>query len=277
MSRTSLALVSLAVAPLLGLDARAAPPQLETRTKIEIEIRPMTADLVSGNDALFEKLVLDTSATEAAVTTLRLAWPEPESISTLVLRAVPAPPEPGGVYGVSLDAQLTLPNGNTVNARRGISLEERATTLFEVYRVGRRALTLALELEAHRETVVLGPRAPGSAVRFRVEVVRVTAGQQVSLENNYLNTLVGEPVTYSFRLGTTPDVDAVSVTLTPTRLHASVAEIDVAVAGRLPLPGELAVISRTEHWLASRDATSKLAFESGEPPTGYRFLVTARF
>ena len=278
MNRTAFALVTLLCVGLISSPrSSAAPPALETRTKIEIQIRPLTADIVSEREALFEKLVLDPSTSEPAVTTLRLAWPAPASVSTLVLRATPAPPGPGAAHGVTLDAQLTLPNGSTIHARRSLSLEDRATTLFEVYRVGRNALTLALDLEAHRETVVLAARAPGSAVRFRVEVVRVTGGQQVSLENNYLNTLVGEPVTYSFRLGTTPEADAVSLTLTPTRLHASIAEIDVAVAGRLPLPGELAVISRTEHWLASRDATSTLAFESGEPPTGYRFLVTSRF
>jgi len=278
VNRTALATLCLSVGLISGSHGLAAPyAKLETRTKISIEIRPLTADLVSERDALFETLSLDASSAEAVETSMRLAWPEPQSISTLRLRAVSAPPEPGATHGVNLDAQLTLPDGSTIHARRLISLEERATTLFEVYRLGKRTLTLALALEATRETVVLGPRAPGSMVRFRLEVVRVTAGQQVSLENNYLNTLVGEPVSYSFRLGATPEADAVSVTLTPTRLHASVAEIDVSVSGRLPLGGELTVIGRTEHWLASRDATSTLAFESGEPPTGYRFLVTTRF
>ena len=30
-------------------------------------------------------------------------------------------------------------------------------------------------------------------------------------------------------------------------------------------------------WLASRGATSTLAFEAGDPPSGYRFRITARF
>jgi hypothetical protein len=178
---------------------------------------------------------------------------------------------------VNFDARLTLPDRTTVHSSRSVSLDERATALFEVYRLGDRSLTLALGLEASRQTVVVAQRAPGSQVRFRVEVVRVDAGRQVSLESNHLNTLVGEPVSYSFRLGEAPDADAVSVTLLPTELHADIAEIDVSVSGRLPLDGDLTVISRSERWLASRDATSTLAFESGDPPTGYRFLVTARF
>ena len=258
-----------------GPPADAAPALLETRTKITIEIRPLTAELVSDREALFATLVLDSP--EPAETTLRVAWPDPGSVSALDIRAIEAPPSPGAAHTVNLDARLVLPDRTTVHTARSVSIDERGTALFEVYRLGERSLTLALQLEATRETVVAAARAPGSQVRFRVEIVRVVEGRQVSLENNYLNTLVGEPVSYSFRLAETRDADAVSVTLKPTRLHADIAEIDVDVAGRLPLGSELVVIGRTEHWLASRDATSTLAFESGEPPSGYRFLITARF
>ena len=270
-SGVALALVAGGFA-LPGVGATAA---LEVRTKIRIEVRPLTAQLVSERDALFATLVVD--PTEPAETSLRLAWPDPGSVSTLGLRAVQVPPSAGAENAVTLDAQLVLPDRTTVHAARTVTLDDHATALFEVYRLGDRSLTLALELEATRETVVAAARAPGSQVRFRVEVVRVISGRQVSLENNYLNTLVGEPVSYSFRLADTADADAVSLTLKPTRLHADIAEIDVDVSGKLPLGGELVVIGRTEHWLASRDATSTLAFESGEPPSGYRFLVTARF
>ena len=37
------------------------------------------------------------------------------------------------------------------------------------------------------------------------------------------------------------------------------------------------LMSRKEQWLATRGATSSLTLETGEPPRGYRFLVTPYF
>lgn len=277
----SLQRVRWAVLPALSIVCFAPMPSaaprvsLETRTRITIEFHPLTAALASDREAMFGKLVL--VSPEPVETTLRLAWPDPKSVSVLDIRAAKAPAGEDSQHTVNLDARLLLPDRTTVHAARSVSFEDRGTVLFEVYRLGDRALTFALQLEATQETVVAAARAPGSKVRFRVEIVRVTEGRQVSLENNYLDTLVGEPVSYSFRLAETPEADAVSLTLEPTRIHAEVVEIDVEVSGRLPLDGQLTVIGRTERWLASRDAISTLSVESGEPPTGYRFLVTARF
>jgi hypothetical protein len=105
----------------------------------------------------------------------------------------------------------------------------------------------------------------------------VIDGREASLEDNFLNTLVGEPVSYAFRMTDTPEAEAVMIELRPLRLHANIAEIDVEITGTMTLDEEVIVVGRTEHWLASRGATSTLAFESGEPPSGYRFRITARF
>jgi hypothetical protein len=253
----------------------AAPAEIEKRTKITLEIRPMTAELVSESEALHATLVLDSQ--DPARAELRLAWPEPEDRSTLVLSAARVPARGGSAHAVDLEGRLTLPDGATVHAARGVAFDDETTALFEVYRFGDRSLTLAVKATASTEMVVSAKRSPGSQVRFRLEIVRVIDGREASLEDNYLNTLVGEPVTYSFRLADTPTAEAVSVTLKPLRLHANIAEIDIEIAGKLALEEEVVVIGRTERWLASRGATSTVAFEAGEPPSGYRFMITARF
>lgn len=253
----------------------ASPIGFEKRTKITIEVRPLTADLISERDALHANLVLDTD--DPARTELGLAWPGSDDRSTLVLSASRVTPRGSGAIALDFDGRLTLPDGSTVHAARSISFDDETTALFEVYRYGDRSLTLALKATATTELVVSSRRAPGAQVRFRLEIVRVMDGREASLEDNYLNTLIGEPVTYAFRMTDTPEAETVMIVLKPLRLHANIAEIDVEITGTMTLNEEVIVIGRTEHWLASRGATSTLAFESGEPPSGYRFRITARF
>jgi hypothetical protein len=253
----------------------AAPVSIEKRTKITIEIRPLTADLVSEHEALHATLVLDSD--DPAETELGLAWPETDDRSNLVLSASRVAPRGGNAFAVDFDGRLTLPDGATVHAARSISFDDETTALFEVYRYGDRSLTLAVKATVATELVVAPRRAPGSEVRFRLEIVRVLDGREASLEDNYLNTLIGEPIAYAFRLSDTPAAESVTIVLKPLRLHANIAEIDVEITGKMTLEEELIMIGRTEHWLASRGATSTLAFESGEPPSGYRFRITARF
>ena len=268
-------LLAVGYALLASSAAVASPVSIEKRTKITIEIHPMTAELVSEQDALHTTLVLDSE--EPAETQLGLAWPGTDDRSTLVLSASRVTPRGVSAFAVDFDGHLTLPDGSTVHAARSISFDDETTALFEVYRYGDRSLTLAVKATATSELVVAPKRAPGSQVRFRLEIVRVIDGRQVSLEDNYLNTLVGEPVAYSFRLSDTPGAESVKIVLEPLRLHANIAEIDVEIMGKMTLEEEVVVIGRTEHWLASRGATSTLAFEAGDPPSGYRFRITARF
>jgi len=261
---------------LLGSPLLAAPSvDIEKRTKITVEVTPLTAELVSEQEVLYATLVLDSE--DPAETELRLAWPESDNRSTLILSASKVTPRPGNAFAVDINGRLTLPDGSTVHAARGISFDDETTALFEVYRYGDKSLTVAIKATATTEMVVSAKRAPGSQVRFRLEIVKVIEGRTASLEDNYLNTLVGEPVTYSFRLADTPGAEAISITLKPLKLHAGIAEIDIEIIGKITLDEEFIVIGRTEHWLASRGATSTLAFEAGEPPSGYRFLITARF
>jgi len=264
------------IAGILAGPAFAAPSvAIEKRMKIEIELRPLTASLVSEGEARRTRLVLLSG--EAKETKFRLAWPGPDDVSTLTMRGATAVTLAGYAHTVDLDSRLELPDATVVHASRTVSFDDDETVLFEVYRHGEKPLTLAIELVATLETIVSSRPSPGEQVRFRIEIVRVLEGRQISLENNYLNTLVGEPVSYAFRLDNRPGADAVSITLKPKKLHTDVAEIDIEISGRLPMEDQIVVIGRHERWMATRDATSTLAFETGEPPTGYRFLITARF
>jgi hypothetical protein len=264
------------IAGILAGPALGAPSvSIEKRTRIEIELRPLTASLVSEGEARRARLVLVSG--EAEETKLRLAWPGPDDVSTLTMRAATAATLAGYEHTVDLDARLGLPDATVVHASRTVSFDDGETVLFEVYRHGEKSLTLAIELAATLETIVSSRPSPGEQVRFRIEIVRVLDGRQIPLENNYLNTLVGESVSYAFRLDNRPGADAVSITLKPKKLHADIAEIDIEISGKLPMEDEIIVIGRNERWMATRDATSTLAFETGEPPTGYRFLITARF
>jgi len=273
-SRVTIALAAAGVLVASSM-ASASPVDIEKRTKITIELRPLTADLVSEQEAVHTSLVIDSY--DPAETEVGLAWPDPSDRSTLALRASRVSPPAGSAHAVDFDGRLTLPDGSIVHAARSIAFDDETTALFEVYRFGDRSLTVAIKATASTEMVVAAKRAPGSQVRFRLEIVRVLDGREASLEDNFLNTLVGEPVSYAFRLADTPEAESVTITLNPLRLHANIGEIDVEIAGKMTLDDDVVVIGRTEHWLASRGATSTLAFEAGEPPSGYRFRITARF
>ncbi len=100
----------------------------------------------------------------------------------------------------------------------------------------------------------------------------------LTLEKDQLQTFVGQPVTYSFRLGQPGEAESGSVRLLPAQLVGDTLRIEVEMSGTLPDgEGSVAVISRTEQWLSSSGATSSLALETGEPPRGFRFRVTPRF
>ncbi|HXV76953.1 MAG TPA: hypothetical protein VD788_11620 [Candidatus Polarisedimenticolaceae bacterium] len=255
--------------------AGAAPPAIERRTIVVVEVRPLTAERVGERADRPLRLVLDSEDDAGAL--VELGWPTAADRSRMTFRVAHAPAVAGSERAVALDARLVLPDGTSVHASRTIAFDENETTLFEIHRFDDRSLTLAVELATESELVVSSRLTPGSPIRFRLEIVRVLDGRSIPLENDYLNTLIGEEVSYAFRLADTADADSVSITIAPRRLVGDIAEIDISVSGKLPVGDELMIIGRTERWLASRDATSTLAFEAGQPPTGYRFLLTARF
>ena len=72
-------------------------------------------------------------------------------------------------------------------------------------------------------------------------------------------------------------LESVLVRLTPLKLFGDVAQIEMEISAALPDGDTTRRIERKEQWLASRDTTSSVTLEAGQPPRGYRFLVTARF
>jgi hypothetical protein len=248
---------------------------LRQRTWIDLQVTPLNADAVDGETP--ERMVVRVGPREGGETEFALVWPDKTSKSDLRLRAEQVPAASNRDHAVDLKVELTLPSGRTVLSQRRIELDDRATVLFEVYRHEERPLTLVIEAESSEETVISKHPVVGAPVRFMLEIQRVEQGRTISLETNTLQAFEGQAVSYSFRLGSTPEADAARVSLRPLRVSGAIVEIEVETEGKLPSEDGLLVVGRRERWIASRGTTSTLAFESGEPPTGYRFLVTADF
>ena len=179
-------------------------------------------------------------------------------------------------HQVSLAAEVTLPDGRRVTANRAHAFDDTSTFLFELYR-GEQPVVLVIEAAAEMQTVVSRTPSVGEAVLLDLEIQNVTDGKTVSLETNRLSTFVGHDVSYSFRLGDRPDSTTVDIMFTPLRLVGEIAEIEVVLTGKLATDDGLSVVSKKERWIASRGAQSVFPLESGDPPSGYRFLVTPMF
>ena len=267
----------LGLAGLLLLQADAPEKyQILRKQKLVLKIQPLTAEWAPSANRSSSRLVVDPELGGDAE--IYLLWPTADAPCRLRLRAKQlATTAPEGVYHIDLRAEAELADGTRVKAERTLRISESATALFEVYRAGDQVLTLALKGQVETETVVPLRPTVGKPVQFEVQVQRVLEGRAISLETNLLNTFVGEPVTYSFKLGEAGVADSVTLRLRPTLLSGNMAEIEVVISGMLPTAQGPQLISRTEDWVATRDTTSAVALELGEPPTGYRFLVTPRF
>jgi hypothetical protein len=254
----------------------AALPEIHVseKTQVKLVVRALTADWARG--AKDPRLVVEANAESTADAVLD--WPPGHGPSRLALTARLAEPSADGEQVLDVTARLTMPGaGAPVQATRSLRFAERTTSLFEVYRSGDDTLTLALEAEAEVVQRYESRPTPGAPVRFHLEIERVLEGKPILLESNDLDTFVGEPVSYSFRLGGDPDSERAKLTLKPLRIVGEMVEIETEVGGALSSTADLAVIGRTERILASRDATSTLALETGTPPVGYRFRITPRF
>jgi len=249
------------------------------REILVVEIRPLTAPLAPSSTRTMPRLRIDPR--QGGEVEFEVLWPEADTRCRIGLRAeqqtAPAMEEESadGAWTIRLWARAELEDGSKVRAERTLRLVDGTTALFEVYRIGERALTLALEGRREAETLVPVLPSVGRPVQFELEVQRVLEGRAVSLENNLLNTFVGEPVEYSFKLG--EDADAARIRLRPLTVAGELIKIEVEISGTLPVDDSVQVVSRTEEWVATRDTSTTAAIESGEPPTGWRFLVTPRF
>jgi hypothetical protein len=266
----SILAAALAVPPLLAAPAI----QIEERHRLTLEFRPLTAATVEPGPSFR----LEVPESQTATLELGILWPDPERPTTLRLSAERGLTPAG--ERVRLHAELVGADGPPTKATREITIGEEGsgTTLFEIARTRSGVLTVAVTGEMTRETSFAARPTVGRPVSFELEIRWLEAGEPVSLETNRLNTFLGQSVSYAFKLGNVGEAESIGLRLLPERLLGDALRIDVEVGGTLPDGADgLSVVARREQWLATSGTTSTLSLASGEPPTGFQFLVTPRF
>jgi hypothetical protein len=208
---------------------------------------------------------------------LRLRWPSAEDSTTVRIDATSRPAPAAGAHVVRLEARVERPDGTSSRSAREIRVDAETTALFEVDRVGDRALTLVVAAEVERERSIAVGATVGAAVVFHLGVQGVQDGTTFPLESNRLSTFVGEPVSYSFQLGEAADGESLRVQLTPLGVHGDVIQVEIVVDGKLRDGPGLRLLSRREQWLGSRGESTHLDVVTGEPPAGFRFVVAPEF
>lgn len=256
--------------------AHAAPKvDLVQQTTITLNVRPLTA--APRSEPAGGAFSVELQGSDAVELAFELHWPEADSTSALVLRAAETVPRGDMAHAVEVHGELTLPGGKVVRSRKQFEFDGDATVLFELFNDGGRPLIVVIEAETSTETVVAARPTVGRPVLFRLEIQRLEGDTAIPLESNLLHAFFGQAVSYSFRLGSDPKSDSALVTLEPARLLGEIAEINLEVSGTLPGGEGPVVLGKRERWLASRGAATSLSFTTGEPASGYRFVVTARF
>lgn len=272
--RSSLCAVALLLACSgIGLGAKPSVHVSEHEVPL-LEIRPVGLAVAPAESPGPWRVEVDPD--EGGRVDFEVRWPDGRTGVKIQVRAEERLASPGAGHRIGLEAVVEFADGRRVRSEREMSFDERTTVLFEVFRDVDRSLTLAVAASIETRTVFSHRPTAGRPLAFGLEIQRVEAGRTISLETNLLRTLVGESVSYFFDLGGA-DAESVRVQLTPLRIIGEIIEIDAELSGKLPDADDLQIIGRKEHWVTSRGATSTLAFEFGEPPTGYRFLVTPQY
>jgi hypothetical protein len=248
--------------------------RLVEEDEVVLTVRPMKVSVAPGAEPAVRVVKLADRGVELRY---EFAWPEPEDVTKVLLRASPRPPRSGVRHVVLLEAEVTMPDGRQERSKRELVFDEEYTSLFDVRREGNRSLILAIEAVHHRETRLAVRREIGEPMQFQLEIQRVEGDNFVSLETNRLNTFVGDSVSYSFRLGEKGQGESLTVNLTPRRLYGDLARISIEVSGMLEDGDTISMISRQEDWMTTRGSTSSLSVAAGDPPAGFRFLVTPWF
>jgi hypothetical protein len=248
---------------------------LVEREEITLTVRPLTAQVAEGQPS---SLTFDAEGGSSAELELELRWPDADSPRRLRLRATPRPALTGPVARIT--SELIEQDGS-VSARASREMlftTDSTTALFEVARHGDHVLTLVVAGERTRRMEYSVLPVIGKPVAFTVEIEWVKEGRGTLLETNLLQTFVGQSVGYSFRLGAPGMAQAASLRLLPLQLVGDTMRVEVDLSGTVTdEDGDVTVISRKEQWLSTRGTTSTLSLADGEPPTGFRFLVTPRF
>lgn len=252
----------------------AAQIRLVEQQRVQIKVWPMAID-IDDERSLLELEVIDNSTDEIDV---EIPWPSAEAPSRLVLRAGRREAPAGVSCRIRLESEVTTADGQTMMSQRVLDFDDSAKALFEAARIGDQPMTLAIQAEADTRMIPATRSTVGPPVQFLLEIQHVSGGNAVTLETNRLNTFVGEPVIYSFKLGETGHAESVQIQLLPVQVLGALARIEIDVTATLPGEGnEPILFSRNEEWATTRGAVSSLTIETGEPPSGFRFLVTPTF
>jgi hypothetical protein len=244
-------------------------------TALRIEVTPLIVE--SGATRSLEPISLDAAGDEAGTAETSLAWSPAGPPLSLSLEA--AVLEGGGEreHAFRLEATVRIGDSPPVRSRRLLTVAEGSTGLFDVLDDGSRRLVLSVRVEEVTRPVVRARREVGTPVLLRLEIQRREGERSQTLESNRLVTFLHEGVEYSFAHGEGSARESLRLVFTPLHVAGDVAELEVEVSGTLPDAAGPHVISRTERILASRHATSKVDVVAGDPPAGYRFLITPDF
>jgi hypothetical protein len=241
-----------------------------------LDIRVLNAELLDPEPGGGISVVVDESS--PAEIDLQVLWPDSVAPCRVRIRAERGLTASGHL--VRLESEVRLP-GETAPlraAREIIFSSETTTALFEVARHENRVLTLALTGELTRVIEYVPRPVVGAPVLFLLDIEWVEDGDAQILETNRLNTFIGQSVGYSFQLGESGQAASLSIRLLPIQIVGNTVRLEVDVSGTLPDPeGGVVVVSRKEQWLSTRGTTTAFDLASGEPPTGFRFLVRPRF
>lgn len=268
-------LIALAVAGIgAGSAVSAQKAQVIERDQVRMTFRALNASIAPGTPG--EALELVVPPDLGGETRFSLLWPDQDTRVEVVVRGTERPTTTIDSHVIALEADVTLGDGREIRSTRVLPVSGETTALFELHSEGEHTLTLAIVADTERLTVVSRTPEVGAPIRFHVEIQRVESGGTVPLETNRLNTFVGQSVEYSFDLGGA-EADAARLRLLPIRAQGDVAVIDVELTGRLPTEDGPQLISHSERWVSSRGVASIASLEHGDPPTGYRFVVTPDF
>jgi hypothetical protein len=222
---------------------------------------------------------IEVSAAAAGTLEVDLPWRDDHGRSAhLRLDAMAPTGSAGGLEELLVQSTVRVGDQRVRSSRR-MEVREGHSLLMDAFDRDGRRLVLALTARPSTRPVLV-PRtltSVGARVRFHLEVERVEPERTVDLETNDLNTFVGQDVEYAFHRGEPPEAESVRLRLLPVRIQGDVAQIEVEVSGSLPGGPQPLLLGRREELLLSRGASSSLTVVAGDPPEGYRFVITAGF
>jgi len=253
----------------------AGQPRLKLEARLALELVPLAVegDVTRRLDAVH----LDVGDGRTERRRVEVGWSD-GTVDKLEIEATGSPGPPDGANTLALRARWTGSDGRRIESRRRLALRQGSTAFHEVLREPGRSLTLAVVAENVQRPVLAAPSAGGRRVAFELEVEKVSGEAIVPLETNFLNTFVGEPVSYAFRRGSDETLEQLSLELRPTRVDGEIVTVEFRLSGALHRGSEVPLyLSRYESLVTNLDTASTVSAAVGEPPEGYRFVITPRF